>query len=119
MPALPQPIERASLLRPGGIPDLLRTDRPAMDLARVERATDYRAKKTGPGTYWIHTEDARGYHVLLYPYFDCECGDATLGGSLCKHIVRALIEVGDPDAMQAMEGVRLLRELGMGGSEDG
>lgn len=95
--------------------------RPPLDINRVGRGTTLIAKRLGPGEFVV-TGDEEPHYVTLEPYYTCDCGDFLWRGAesvsqeyyedpltgerkeyiLCKHICSALIQIGDPEALDLM-----------------
>lgn len=78
--------------------DLKSPYRPALDLEIVERSLDLVAEKIE--THQYHVQGGEEHHyVTLTPYFECHCGDFVFRERICKHLVAALIEMGDAEAV--------------------
>jgi len=73
-----------------------------LDSKRVLRAQDYVAVPLAKGQYRIMAtgveaqRDPYYYYVQIEPQLICYCSDATYRNVVCKHIIAALYEAGDP-----------------------
>jgi hypothetical protein len=91
-------------MRPDWIPDLLKNHRDHLEKGRVSRARGLFVEHVGPGLFLVWGDT--GHHdVVLHPHFGCTCGDNTWQDRLCKHLIAALLYVGDPDVRAAVAEV--------------
>lgn len=73
-----------------------------LDSKRVLRAQDYVAVPLAKGQYRVMTTGVEGqrdsyyYYVQIEPQLICYCSDATYRNAVCKHVIAALYEAGDP-----------------------
>ncbi|HEV2130158.1 MAG TPA: SWIM zinc finger family protein [Longimicrobiaceae bacterium] len=84
-----------------------------IDLARLERSLGLRVRHLGRGRYrvWGGQE---AHYVDLYSaqHPRCDCGDHLWRDRICKHILAALLRVGDERVVLALgELVQELRTL--------
>lgn len=71
--------------------------RPPLDMDVVERARLLDVERISAAGFRVGGGEDE-HHVALLPYFECHCGDFLYRSRICKHLVAALISVGDPEA---------------------
>lgn len=77
-----------------------------VDLARLERGLSLRVSSEGTGRFRVSGgRETHWVDLVTRGQPRCDCGDHLWREAVCKHILAALLRVGDE---RVLEGVRLL-----------
>lgn len=84
-----------------------------VDLARLERGLSLRVRPAGPGRFRVSGgREKHWVDLVTHGQPRCDCGDHLWREAVCKHILAALLRVGDE---RVPEGIRVrVSELRVG-----
>ena len=84
----------------------------SVDPARLTRGLELRVERAGYGRFRVTGGDEPHWVDLVDPAMPrCDCGDHVWRGTVCKHLLAALLREGDERVVAAVAAlVRTLRE---------